>query len=402
MPDADSRPPRIPTERQSVLDPPAPLAELRKRCPVSPLTYADGHLGWLVTSHELARKVLSDARFSSRPELRHSAVHEVLGDGQPPEEDVPGMFVGMDPPDHTKYRRLLTGELSVRRMRQLEPKIADTAHELIDRMLAEHPAGSADLVTSFAIALPSRVICELLGIPYERWERIQPVSEKMLRIDSTADEVKECYRVIFEFLADVVAQKRREPTDDLLGGLVESAELSAEELTSVAFQLFTAGHETTANMLSLGVYTLLTHPEQLAALREDPARLDNAVEELLRYLTVIQFGISRGALEDVEMGGEVVRKGQTVTVSLPAANRDPDRFTDPDTFDITRPPTGSLAFGFGVHQCVAQQLARSEMRTGYGALLERLPELRLAVPAAQVPMRDGAIVYGVQALPVAW
>ncbi|MER5971001.1 cytochrome P450 [Streptomyces sp. NPDC002055] len=393
---------RIPTRRERVLDPPPRLAELREQCPITPLTYADGHIGWMVTGHGLARTVLTDPRFSSRPELRHSAVHEVLGDGQPPEEDVPGMFVGMDPPDHTKYRRLLTGELSVRRMRELEAGIAATAHELIDRMQETTPSGPADLVTGFALALPSRVICDLLGIPYEDWRSIQPVSERMLRIDSSAAEVKECYRIIFEFLADIVSRKRKDPTDDLLGGLVESGELTDAELTSVAFQLFTAGHETTANMLSLGTYTLLTHPEQLRALRARPELMDGAVEELLRYLTVIQFGISRGALEDVELAGHVVRKGQTVTVSLPAANRDPERFADPDAFDITRRPSGSLAFGFGVHQCVAQQLARSEMRIGYGVLLERLPGLRLAIPAKDVQMRDGAIVYGVEALPVAW
>lgn len=393
--------PRIPTERAHPLDPPPELAEMRASCPVAPLTYANGHEGWIVTSHQLARQVLSDGRFSSNPRIRHSAVHDVLGDGQPPEEDVPGMFVGMDPPEHTKYRRLLTGELSTRRMREMEPKIAAVAHELIDKMQAGG-ATTADLVTAFAMPLPSRVICDLLGIVYSDWQKIQPVSEKMLRIDSSAAEVKECYRIIFEFLAGVVELRRKEPADDLLSGLVQSAELGDVELTAVAFQLFTAGHETTANMFSLGTYTLLTHADQLAALRASTDLMNGAVEELLRYLTVIQFGISRGAAEDVELGGCTVRAGQTVTVSLPAANRDPARFEDADRFDITRVPSGNLAFGFGVHQCVAQQLARAELRIGFQVLLERLPELRLAVPADQVPMRDGAIVYGCQELPVAW
>ncbi|MFE9026733.1 cytochrome P450 [Streptomyces iakyrus] len=401
MTQQDAQAQRIPTARVHPLDPPPELSEMRGRCPVAPLTYADGHEGWIVTSHELARQVLSDARFSSDPRIRHSAVHDVLGDGQPPEEDVPGMFVGMDPPEHTKYRRLLTGELSTRRMREMEPKIAAVAHELVDRMEADGVA-RADLVSAFAMPLPSRVICDLLGIPYNEWQEIQPVSEKMLRIDSSAAEVKECYRIIFEFLAKVVELKRKEPEDDLLSGLAQSAELSDVELTSVAFQLFTAGHETTANMFSLGTYTLLTHPEQLAALRADPQLMGGAVEELLRYLTVIQFGISRGAKTDVELGGRTVRAGQTVTVSLPAANRDPARFEDPDRFEITRVPSGNVAFGFGVHQCVAQQLARAELRIGFQVLLERLPELRLAVPAEEVRMRDGAIVYGCQELPVTW
>lgn len=397
----DPEPPmRLPVDRTSLLDPPEGLAALRESCPVSPLTYADGHVGWLVTSYRMARAVLQDDRFSSRPELRHSAVHLVLGDGQPPEEDVPGMFVGMDPPEHTRYRKLITGELSVRRMRELEPSIARTAGRLLDDVVAAGPG--ADLVSLFCSPLPSLVICELLGVPYSGWQRIRPVSEKMLRTDSTAEEVKACFAAIFEFLAEVVALKHREPADDLVSGLVALDELTDVEITAVAFQLFTAGHETTANMLSLGTYTLLTHPDQLALLRADPDLMESAVEELLRYLTVIQFGISRAALTDVDLDGTLVRAGQTVTVSLPAANRDPERFADPDVLDVRRPAAGNVAFGFGVHQCVAQQLARAEMRIGYRTLLERLPGLRLATPAAEVPMRDGAIVYGAASLPVVW
>lgn len=396
----DVKPIRIPTARAAAFDPPPELAELREKCPVAPLTYADGHIGWIVTSYRLAREVLSDPRFSSRPETRHSAVHEVLGDGSPPEEDVPGMFVGLDPPEHTKYRRLLTGDLSVRRMRELEPKIEITANSLIDRM--QNSSRSADLVASFAAPLPSLVICDLLGIAYSDWERIRPVSEQMLKTDSSAEDVKECYRKIFEFLGEVVAQQQAQPQHDLLGGLVSTTDLSTVELTSIAFQLFTAGHETTANMLSLGTFALLAHPEQLAALRADPTLLNGAVEELLRYLTVIQFGISRGAVQDVELDGVTIKAGQTVTISLPAANRDPERFADPDRLDIRRQASGNLAFGFGVHQCVAQQLARAEMRIGYQALLSRLPNLALAVPPEQVQMRGTEIVYGVKSLPVTW
>jgi cytochrome P450 len=391
---------RMPITRDAVLDPPAELTELRAREPLAQLLYPDGHIGWLVTSYQLARAVLQDSRFSSRPELRHSAVHLILGDGKPPEADVPGMFVGMDPPEHTKYRRLITGELSVRRMRQLEPMIEATARMLVDRM--EESPRPADLVSSFANPLPSIVICDLLGIAYSEWEKIQPVSARMLRTDSSAEEVLSCYRTIFEFLGDVVTQKEKKPEDDLVSGLIENGALSHTEVSSIAFQLFTAGNETTSNMISLGIFTLLTYSEQLAAIRRDPALLEPAIEELLRYLTVIQFGISRAALEDVELDGITVRAGQTVTVSLPAVNRDPGRFPDPDVLDVTRSASAHLAFGFGVHQCVAQQLARSELRTAFRVLLERMPELTLAVPAAEVPMREGAIVYGVASLPISW
>jgi cytochrome P450 len=390
----------MPIARDTVLDPPAELAELRNEEPLAQLLYPDGHVGWLVTSYQLARAVLQDSRFSSRPELRHSAVHLILGDGKPPEADVPGMFVGMDPPEHTKYRRLITGELSVRRMRELEPKIEATARMLVDRM--EESPRPADLVSGFANPLPSKVICDLLGIAYGDWEKIQPVSARMLRTDSTADEVLSCYRTIFGFLSDVVAAKEERPEDDLISGLIETGALSHTEVTSIAFQLFTAGNETTSNMISLGIFTLLTHSDQLDAIREKPALVEPAIEELLRYLTVIQFGISRAALEDVELGGTTIKAGQTVTVSLPAVNRDPGRFSDPDVFDVTRSASAHLAFGFGVHQCVAQQLARSELRTAFRVLLERMPDLALAVPATEVPMREGAIVYGVASLPISW
>jgi cytochrome P450 len=396
----DVTPGRLPTTRTSLFDPPRELDDLRSRCPVAPLRYADGHLGWVVTGYELSREVLSDDRFSSRPELRHSAVHEVLGDGSPPEDEVPGMFVGMDPPEHTRYRRLLTGELSVRRMRELEPRIAATARRLVEQM--RNPDRTADLVPAFAEPLPTIVICDLLGIPYAEMERIRPVSDLMLRTDTTAEQVKDCYRVIFEFLAEMVDRHRREPADDLLCGLLAGGELSDAEATAVAFQLFVAGHETTANMLSLGTLALLTHPRQLAIVKADPGLLGSAVEELLRYLTVIQFGVSRGAREDVELGGVTIRAGQTVTVSLPAANRDPARFDRPDAFDVRRQAGGHLAFGFGAHQCVAQQLARAELRVGLHALLTTLPELRLAVAPADVPMRTTQIVYGVESLPVTW
>lgn len=397
--EAAATPIRLPVTRATPLDPPPQLAELRADSPVSPLTYADGHIGWLVTSYRLARAVLQDDRFSSRPELRHSAVHLVLGDGQPPEEDVPGMFVGMDPPEHTRYRKLITGELSVRRMRELEPAIAVTAHRLIDEVVATGPG--TDLVP-FCSSLPSLVICDLLGIRYEGWQEIRPISEKMLRTDSSAEEVKTCFAAIFNFLTAIVHEKQRDPGDDLVSALVGLGELSDVELTAIAFQLFTAGHETTANMLSLGMYTLMTHPEQLDLLRTDPSLIEGAIEELLRYLTVIQFGISRAALTDVDLDGTIIRAGQTVTVSLPAANRDPARFAHPDVLDVLRPASGNVAFGFGVHQCVAQQLARAELRIGFRTLLERLPTLRLAVPADEVPMRENAIVYGVARLPVDW
>jgi cytochrome P450 len=208
------------------------------------------------------------------------------------------------------------------------------------------------------------------------------------------------YAAVREFIAELVAAKRAEPTDDLLSGLT-AGDLSDEELVNIGFVLLGAGLDTTANMLALGAFALLSHPGQLAALRADPGIADHAVEELLRYLSIIPFTV-RTALDDVELRGERIRAGETVTVSIPAANRDPAHFADPDTLDLLRPAGGHVAFGHGVHQCLGQQLARVELRVVLPALVTRFPALRLAIPAEDVPMRTDMLIYGVHALPVTW
>ena len=394
-------PPRIPRERSCPWDPPDGYGEARDtEGGLTPLTHADGHVGWLATSFDLARSILQDRRFSSRPETRHSAVALVIGDGQPPEEEVPGMFVGMDAPDHTRFRGLLAPLLSVRRVRDLEPSIREKADRLIDAMHAK--GAPTDLVTDFAQPLPTQVVCELLGIAYQDWERMHGPSQVMLSTTASEEEVKGAYAEIFGFLAEVVEEKLQQPGDDLLSELIEADELTPEELTAVAFQLFTAGHETTSNMISLGMYLLLSRPDLRERLLTESGMLAEGIEELLRYLTVIQFGISRGALEDVELGGTRIEKGQTVTISLAAANRDPDRFPNPDVIDIDRASASHVAFGYGAHQCIAQQLARAELRVAYTALLQRFPDMALAVSEDSVEMRDTEIIYGVRALPVTW
>jgi cytochrome P450 len=206
------------------------------------------------------------------------------------------------------------------------------------------------------------------------------------------------------FLHGLVLRKRDTPNDDLLSGLISGGELTDEELTNIAVLLLAAGHETTANMLGIGTYTLLKNPGQLAALRADPALVESTVEELLRYLTIVHIGPPRTALEDVEVGGELVRAGESVALSLSAANRDPERFDHPDVLDIARPAAGHghLSFGHGIHQCLGQQLARIEMRIAYTALFQRFPTLRVAIPDEDVRMRTNMAIYGVHSLPVAW
>ncbi|WP_219462384.1 cytochrome P450 [Nonomuraea rhizosphaerae] len=385
---------RLPQERTPgcPFDPPPELAKLP---PVSRLDFPDGHQGWLATGHEAARAVLADPRFSARQELKHSAVREEaqFGQGRPAP---PGFFAMIDPPGHTRYRRLLTGQFTVRRMRLLEPRIERIAADHLDAMAAAGPP--TDLVTAYALPIPSLVICELLGVPYEDHDFFQEASAKVARLDGdTALGTAQLAR----YLGELVRRKRAEPGDDLISGL--AGDLGDVELANVAMLLLVAGHETTANMLALGAFALLENPEQRALLREADT-VENAVEELMRWLSILHLGgPSRVALEDVELGGELVRKGETVALALPAVNRDPRTFADPDELRLDRAEARRhLAFGHGVHQCLGQQLARIEMRVGYARLFERFPDLRLAVPAAEVPMKTDMVVYGVKSLPVEW
>ncbi|MEV1171213.1 cytochrome P450 [Nonomuraea sp. NPDC049784] len=390
----------FPTERPSPFDPPEALRRWREEAPVRPMSYPGGHRGWLVTGYQAARAVLADPRFSSELErLRWPIAWE----GLDPENFVqpPGFFMQMDPPDHTRFRRRLAAQFTVRRLKALEPEIGRITSEVLDTM--ERGGAPADLVREFALPVPSLVICELLGVPYADRERFQHDSATALRVGSTKEEVATATASLFGHLYELAAGKQAQPADDLLSGLVTGGGLALEEVAGAGLLLLVAGHETTASMLGLGTYVLLENPGQLAALREDPARWDDAVEELLRYLSVAHLGPLRAALEDVEIEGQTIRKGDVVTLSIPAANRDPERFPDPETLDVTKPaPTGHLAFGHGIHQCLGHQLARTEMRVAFRALFDRFPDLRLADPSEAVPMRSDMTIYGVRQLPVTW
>ncbi|NBE56587.1 cytochrome P450 [Streptomyces boluensis] len=390
--------PTLPTDRRSgcPFDPPAELTALADR-PLRRLRYADGHVGWLATGHAAARAVLADPRFSSRYELMHSPIPMAgLEEGLPPAQT--GDIIGLDAPEHTRYRRLLTGRFTVRRMRQLTERVQELTAECLDAM--EQAGPTADLVTAFAQPVPALMICELLGVPYAERERFQ--SRVATLFDQTADEQAkgEAYTGLLLYVRELVVAKRAEPTDDLLSDLT-TTDLTDEELAGIGGVLLAAGLDTTANMLALGTYALLSNPDQLDALRADPGLAGQAVEELLRYLSVAD-PIPRAALEDVEVAGVLVKAGETVTVSVQAADRDPDKFPDPDRLDLHRSATGHLAFGHGAHQCLGQQLARVEMTVAFPALFARFPTLRLAVPPEEVPLRDRANIYGVISLPVTW
>ncbi|OXM73255.1 MULTISPECIES: cytochrome P450 [Amycolatopsis] len=393
----------LPTDRDAgPFDPPGEFTRLRESRPVCPLVFPDGHEGWLVTGYDEVRQVLADTRFSSRLDL--GIIHVPYPTpGMPPQTEpspqMPGMFISMDPPDHTRLRRRLTGAFTVKRMKQLEEHIKEIAERHLDEMARLAPP--VDLVKEFALPVPSLVICELLGVPYEDRETFQHNAARFMVKDIGLEEKIAVVGALTGYLGELVTRKRAEPGEDILSDLARQDDLSIEELTGIAFLLLLAGHETTANMLGLGTFALLEHPEQMAELRANPELVPGAVEELLRYLSVADV-FYRYATEDLELGGETIPQGSTVVVSLLSANRDPRRFDEPDALDVHRNARGHMSFGHGVHQCLGQQLARLEMRAGFGGLLRRFPDLRLAIPANEVKLRTDMNIYGVHELPVTW
>ncbi|MFZ3468302.1 cytochrome P450 [Streptomyces sp. 4.24] len=384
----------LPTERRPgcPFDPPAELIEARGHGPISRYTHPGGKSGWMITGYDLVRSVLADPRFSSRKELLNVVDFEI-----PPAP--PGEFLLMDEPQHGRYRKPLVGKFTARRMRLLTERIEQITTECLDAM--EKAGPSADLVTAFAKPIPTIIICELLGVPYEDRASFQEQIDTFMSGETGEEELIAAYTATQNYLAELVAAKRANPTDDVLSELADS-DLTNEELQGISLILLAAGFDTTANMLALGAFALLQNPEQLAALRADPALIDQAVEELLRYLSVAKT-FMRTTLEDVEVGGQTIEAGTTVVLSYNTANRDPERYADPHALDLHRQEGGHLAFGHGVHLCLGAQLARIEMRVAFSALLARFPTLRLAVPAEDVSLRpETADIYGVKSLPVTW
>jgi cytochrome P450 len=395
-------PPLYPMARECPFDPPAEVRALREESPVSRVRIWDGSSPWLVTRYDDVRAVLADQRFSSDVD---SPGYPATSAGVKARRKESRSFIAMDDPDHARYRKMLIGEFTVRRTESLRPLVEETVTELLDAM--ETLPQPVDLVEAFALPLPSMVICRMLGVPYSDHAFFQEHSKALLDVTVRADAAKHANDELRGYLAELVAAKEREPGDDLLSRLVErrihTGELTADDAVGMAFLLLVAGHETTANMIGLGTLTLLRHPDQAAEIRGgDPATVAAAVEELLRLLTVVHTGRRRAATEDVEIGGVLIRAGEGVIAAGESANRDPGQFANPDELDIHRRGNHHVAFGFGVHQCLGQPLARLELQIAYPALLRRFPDLRPAVPVEEIPFRDEMVVYGVHALPVRW
>ncbi|MFF0739548.1 cytochrome P450 [Streptomyces sp. NPDC004111] len=395
-PAGSGEPAGLPTGRDAgcPFDPTAGLGELREQDPLVQMRYPDGHLGWLATGYATVRSIFADPRFSSRYEKMHYPFADL---GPIPPAPV-GDMTGIDAPEHTRFRKLLISRFTVRRMRELTTRAEEITTDYLDAM--ERGGGPVDLVEAFAQPIPALMICELLGVPSADRDKFQRWANIMITQSTDQEAAGAAMAALGAYMSDLVAEKRANPTDDMLGDLTAS-DLSHDELTGLGAFLLGAGLETTANMIALGTFALLNNPDQLALLRADPDLAPQAVEELMRYLTIAHTTM-KSALEDVELDGKVIRAGETVTMSIEAANRDPLRFPDPDVLTLDRKATGHLGFGHGIHQCLGQQLARVEMQVAIPALIARFPSLRLAAPADDVPLRTGASIYGVHSLPVTW
>lgn len=381
------------------LDLPPEYARLRAERPVQKVTTPAGDTAWLVSRYADVRALLADAeRFSA----------EVMNPGYPrylfPVDPQPGAFVTVDPPDHTRYRRMIMSMFTKKKAEEVRPSAQQLVDERIDAILKMPQP--VDLVTHFARPIPLTVVCELLGVPYKDRMAFGRWINTLVETTSSQAHRNAAAGALFGYLTKLVAQKEKEPTDDVLGRLVSNqmaaGELKREEAVVIGMMLLSAGYDTTASSIALSILTLLEHPEQLAKLRENPDLIVGAVEELLRHQNVMQCGVGRVAKVDLEIAGQPIRAGEGIIALLSSADRDESVYADADTLDITRKDSTPLAFGHGIHSCIAKFLSRVELQVALLTLITRIPTLALAKPAEELRFRDGAIVYSLRELPVTW
>ncbi|MCX4857323.1 cytochrome P450 [Streptomyces canus] len=383
--------------------PPPAMMKLHAEKPVSRVRLWDGSVHWLVTRYEDQRALYGDPRLSVDTTRRgfpylNEAFRETAAKNPP-------SFLNMDDPDHARIRRMVTGAFAVKRIEAMRPAVQRMTDELIDAMLAGPKP--VDLVEALTLPLPSLVICELLGVPYEDHDFFQANSKVGLRRDVTAEAVRAAFGEIYQYLSGQIDAKLADPADDMLSELaarVRAGDLTHHDATMLGVLLLGAGHETSANMLALGILAFLEHPDQLAIVRDtdDPKVLASAADEMLRYLTVVHNGQRRLALEDLEIGSRSIRAGEGVIMPGATGNWQADVFPDPERLDVRRDARRHMAFGFGIHQCLGQPLARLELQVVYHAVFRRVPTLRRATGLDKIPFKDDGIVYGVYELPVTW
>jgi len=394
-----SKLPVIPAPRavSCPLAPPAEFASWRESDGLQRAVW-QGKPVWMISRYQDIKAALVDPRLSANTMAYDVEI--------PNAQSVPQIFPRLDDPEHNRLRRMMAKDFTFRRAEKMRPQIQEMVDKFLDDMIATGPP--ADLVRAFALPVPSLVICLLLGVPYEDHDFFQRSSSTALDSRATEEEKAESSLALFAYMTELVARKEREPGDDMMSRLIRdhvtTGELTRETAAMNGVIMLAAGHETTANMISLGTLTLLQHPDEFARLRntDDPAVIANIVDELMRYLTIVHSLIDRVATEDVTIGGQLIQAGETVLMNLPAGNHDPDFIERPDVFDVDRGARGHLGFGFGAHQCIGANLARTEMHVAFAALARRLPGLALAVPAEELVFQNNKEVYGITELPVTW
>lgn len=392
---------QYPMMRASAFDPPADYADLRANNPIARVRLWDDSHAWLLTRYADMRLALSSPDFSAEP-LR--AGYPFVYEGRAVAEKNDKSFIRLDAPEHDRLRRMVTREFTVKRVEALRPFIESVIHRLIDEM--EAGPKPVEFVDAFAQALPTEVITFLLGVPYDDREIFHRATRVQFGANSTPEEVRASLDELFGYLDELLSRKEAEPQDDILTRLVHEQLLPGHVDRPAALDitrlLLSAGHQTTQNMTAFGVLTLLQYPGQLDELRHDPSLIRNAVEELLRYSSILHAGARRVALKDFDLNGHLIRKGEGIICPIPSANRDEQLFPEPNRFDIHRTAAPHVAFGYGIHQCLGQVLARVELQIVLRLLWERLPNLRLAVPFSDLRFRSDQFVYGVYELPLTW
>ncbi|BAJ28540.1 MULTISPECIES: cytochrome P450 [Kitasatospora] len=387
-----------PLPRTDPLLPPPAYAELRQGRP-RPVRLAGGRRAWLVTRYQDVRSAIADRRVSSDDMAENFPALIPL----PPTPRALSMF-RLDNPDHATLRRMVIPEFTARATRALQPDVERITHRLLDDLAAGPKP--ADLVEGFADPLPTLVIARLLGVPYEDHEEFQTNGRVVTSPTATPEEAGAAFAGLTDFMSRLIDRKQADPQDDLISRLVvnhyNKGEISRDDLVAMARFLLFAGHDTTANQISMNILFLLRNPEQLAELRADRSLVPGAVEELMRYSSIKQHDFIRTAAEDMEIGGVAVPKGDGIIFALPAANHDPEVFPEPERLDLRRDAHHHLAFGHGIHKCVGAPLATLELEVSLNAILDRFPDLRLAVDLTDVPFRDDMLLYGTHRLPVTW
>ena len=397
--------PRYPMERSArcPFAPPQQMLVMGETKPLSQVQIWDGSTPWLITGHEVARELFADPRVSvddrrsGFPHWNEMMVSTV--------NKRPRSVFTSDAEEHTRFRRMLSKPFTYKRVEGLRPKIQQVTDDHIDAILAGPQP--ADIVAALALPVPTLVISEMLGVPYEDHEFFQHHANVGLDRYAKAEDTMTKGMSLSKYLCDLVEAKMKNPAEDAVSDLAErvtAGEIDVKEAAQLGTGLLIAGHETTANMIGIGVLALLENPEQAAlpANTEDPKFIANAVEELMRYLSIIQNGQRRVATDDIEIGGETIRGGEGIIIDLAPANWDAAAYHHPDQLDLTRDAGQQLGFGYGRHQCVGQQLARAELQIVFHTLVRRIPDLRLAIPFDEIPFKHDRLAYGVYELPVAW